>query len=327
MNSLSCPLEGLYGPVNDSDPATILSSCGEINRVNAKNGAVDFVSPQVKGILGYSQTEFVRLLEKDFTETLSGRKDGKRKDFVARCLEDPSPRIYAQTLSLTHKEGGSLWIKEKISPVYDQGEQIRFFIGSMEDVTEQKLLAEGLEEASEEKEILLKEGHHSVKNHLQMMSSLIDLAAGTLKDSEDFKALEPKRKKEMIKETEQLKPPRILLAEDNPVNQKMALRVLKKLGYGADVAANGLEVLQALERQPYDVVLMDVQMPDMDGLEAARKIKERWPQGPKIIAVTAYAIERDMDKCIGVGMDDYISKPIRIDELIKALAQCQLSSS
>jgi PAS domain S-box-containing protein len=114
---------------------------------------------------------------------------------------------------------------------------------------------------------------------------------------------------------------RILLAEDNPVNQKVALQMLRKIGYEADVAANGLEVLQALERQPYDVILMDVQMPEMDGLEAARNIRERWRNGPKIIAITAYALEGDKDRCLNVGMDDYISKPIQMDELQSKLVK------
>jgi PAS domain S-box-containing protein len=114
---------------------------------------------------------------------------------------------------------------------------------------------------------------------------------------------------------------RVLLAEDNPVNQKVALQMLRKIGYEADVAANGLEVLQALERQPYDVILMDVQMPEMDGLEAARKIREKWHGGPKIIAITAYALEGDRDRCLDVGMDDYISKPIQMDELRSKLAK------
>jgi PAS domain S-box-containing protein len=108
---------------------------------------------------------------------------------------------------------------------------------------------------------------------------------------------------------------RILLAEDNPVNQKVTLQMLRKIGYEADVAANGLEVLQALERQPYDIILMDVQMPEMDGLEAAKNIRERWHNGPMIIAITAYALEGDRDRCLDAGMDDYISKPIQLGEL------------
>ncbi len=115
---------------------------------------------------------------------------------------------------------------------------------------------------------------------------------------------------------------RLLLAEDNIVNQKVALRMLRKLGYHADVAANGLEVLRALERQAYDIILMDVQMPEMDGLEAARAIRQL-PQErqPKIIAITAYALEGDREKCLEAGMDDYINKPVKMDELAEVLSR------
>ena len=100
------------------------------------------------------------------------------------------------------------------------------------------------------------------------------------------------------------------------VNQKVTLRMLKKIGYRADVAANGLEVLRALERQSYDIILMDVQMPEMDGLEACRAIRQLpLERQPKIIAITAYALEGDREKCLEAGMDDYISKPVQIGEL------------
>jgi PAS domain S-box-containing protein len=115
---------------------------------------------------------------------------------------------------------------------------------------------------------------------------------------------------------------KLLIAEDNLVNQKVALLMLRKLGIRADVAANGREVLQALERQNYDVVLMDVQMPEMDGFDAAKAIRERWPNGsPHIIAVTAHALEGDRKRCIEAGMDDYISKPVRLEELASALGR------
>ncbi len=113
---------------------------------------------------------------------------------------------------------------------------------------------------------------------------------------------------------------RILLAEDNPVNQKVALLMLKRLGYRADVAANGREVLQALKQQKYDLVLMDVQMPEMDGLEAARVIKDMAVERrPIILAMTAYALEGDREKCLNAGMDGYISKPVQVEELKTAL--------
>jgi signal transduction histidine kinase/ActR/RegA family two-component response regulator len=116
-------------------------------------------------------------------------------------------------------------------------------------------------------------------------------------------------------------PLRILLAEDNLVNQKLALRLLSQMGYRADVAANGIEVIESLERQRYDVVLMDVQMPEMDGLEATRRIVQRWPDGtqPRIIAMTASAMAGDREECIAAGMDDYLTKPIRPAELMRSL--------
>ena len=126
-------------------------------------------------------------------------------------------------------------------------------------------------------------------------------------------------------------PLRILLAEDNTVNQQVALLLLKKFGYRADVVSNGEEVLQALEHADYDVILMDVEMPEMDGLTATRLIRERssrWTS-PWIIAVTAYSMLGDREKCLEIGMNDYISKPIRINELKEALEnatkQCSLS--
>jgi CheY-like chemotaxis protein len=116
-------------------------------------------------------------------------------------------------------------------------------------------------------------------------------------------------------------PLRILLAEDNAVNQKLALRMLERFGYRADVAGNGLEVVQALERQPYDVVLMDVQMPEMDGLESTRQIRGTIAaeKQPRIIAMTANAMQGDREACLSAGMDDYIGKPINVKELSQAL--------
>ncbi len=123
-----------------------------------------------------------------------------------------------------------------------------------------------------------------------------------------------------LSEAKACKDLRILLAEDNLVNQRMALLMLKKLGYKADPVADGQEVLQALERQPYDIILMDVQMPEMDGIEATKEIRRRWPDGgPKIIAVTAHALKGDRERCLESGMDEYISKPVQIGELAKVL--------
>jgi PAS domain S-box-containing protein len=115
-------------------------------------------------------------------------------------------------------------------------------------------------------------------------------------------------------------PLKILIAEDHAVNQKMAQLLLQHLGYCADVANNGLEVLEALDRQPYDVVLMDLQMPKMDGLTTTRQICQKGNR-PKIIAMTANAMQGDREECLAAGMDDYISKPIRLDALTRVLSQ------
>jgi PAS domain S-box-containing protein len=114
-------------------------------------------------------------------------------------------------------------------------------------------------------------------------------------------------------------PLRILLAEDLAVNQKLALRLLEQMGYRADVASNGLEAVESVERQTYDVVLMDVQMPDMDGLDATRAIRKKQLKQPFIIAMTANAMQGDREMCLAAGMDSYISKPIRVAELVAAL--------
>jgi CheY-like chemotaxis protein len=112
----------------------------------------------------------------------------------------------------------------------------------------------------------------------------------------------------------------ILLAEDNGVNQKLALRLLANMGYNADLAKDGLEAIAALEGKPYDVVLMDVQMPELDGLEATRRIRARWPdRSLRIVAMTANAMAGDRDACLAAGMDDYVSKPIHPAELAAAL--------
>ncbi|NNF01475.1 MAG: response regulator, partial [Bacteroidia bacterium] len=115
-------------------------------------------------------------------------------------------------------------------------------------------------------------------------------------------------------------PLKILLAEDNLINQKLAIRILENMGYLVDVAANGLEVIDAMERQSYDLIFMDIQMPEMDGLECTKAIHDKWMpiERPKIVAMTANAMEEDRRICLDAGMDDYISKPIRLNDLQQA---------
>jgi CheY-like chemotaxis protein len=114
---------------------------------------------------------------------------------------------------------------------------------------------------------------------------------------------------------------RLLVAEDNPVNRKLAQAVLRQLGYQPDFAVNGVEAFDRVAFQDYDLVLMDVQMPEMDGLEATRRIRRECPpeRQPRIVAMTAAAFPEDRNRCLDAGMDDYVSKPIDMEELIAAL--------
>jgi len=124
-----------------------------------------------------------------------------------------------------------------------------------------------------------------------------------------------------IAESEERDRIRILLAEDNSVNRKLALRMLEKLGYSADVAVNGAEAVTALEHHKYDLVLMDIQMPELDGWQATREIRRRWPgnEGPRIVALTANAMAEDRQRCFDEGMNDYLTKPLHGEELKRVL--------
>jgi len=118
-----------------------------------------------------------------------------------------------------------------------------------------------------------------------------------------------------------LYPLRLLLAEDNPTNQRLAVLILGRLGYTADVVGNGREALEALEDNIYDLILMDIQMPEMDGLEATAEIRRRWPEAhrPRIVAMTADVLQEEIESCQKAGMDGYVAKPIRVPELVAAL--------
>ena len=114
-------------------------------------------------------------------------------------------------------------------------------------------------------------------------------------------------------------PANILVAEDNLINQVVIRKTLERLGYDSKLVENGCQVLTTLEEQAYDIVLMDVQMPEMDGLEATRQVRERFGKHPFIIAMTANAMQSDREECLAAGMDDYISKPIKLDDLMQKL--------
>jgi len=150
-------------------------------------------------------------------------------------------------------------------------------------------------------------------------SALFDALAGIF--ARNLVTAKPEPVKAMIDpEMARNHPLRILLAEDNAVNQKLALRLLEQMGYRADVASNGLEAVESVERQTYDLILMDVQMPEMDGLDATRAIRKlKLAQQPHIVGLTANAMQGDREMCIAAGMDDYVSKPIRVAELLQAV--------
>ncbi|VVB62906.1 Chemotaxis protein CheY [uncultured archaeon] len=115
---------------------------------------------------------------------------------------------------------------------------------------------------------------------------------------------------------------KVLLAEDDKLNRKVILAMLKHLGYSADTAVNGIEVLAALKRKRYDLILMNVGLPEMDGIEVTRHIRSGFQNGPRIIAVTAYALPGMKQECLRAGMDDFITKPFRVDELDAILRNC-----
>jgi CheY-like chemotaxis protein len=153
----------------------------------------------------------------------------------------------------------------------------------------------------------------------QMYNTLVTVLHGA--SSLPSEPQPPSIKKDMGQEH----PLRILLAEDNTINQKVALRLLDRMGYRADAVSNGAEAVAAIQRQPYDVIFMDVQMPEMDGLEATGLIRMVVPadRQPTIIAMTAAALPEDRDRCIKAGMDSYMSKPFSAQQLADALAGCR----
>jgi PAS domain S-box-containing protein len=152
-------------------------------------------------------------------------------------------------------------------------------------------------------------------------SMLYDSIVGTLLGKKQVPTPQRSSEVQLDPTMSQRHPLRILLAEDNLINQQVATRLLDRMGYRIDIAANGLEVLSSLNRQQYDLVLLDVHMPEMDGLEAAQKICQQWQveERPRLVAMTANAMQGDREMCLQAGMDDYISKPVHVPDLIRAL--------
>jgi CheY-like chemotaxis protein len=158
-----------------------------------------------------------------------------------------------------------------------------------------------------------------VRNHILSQHILKHLTVGDGADSEELTGSQ-----KLSSEFAEKNPLTILIAEDNRVNQKLAMRVLTKLGYDPDIVQNGKEVLEEVSKVKYDLILMDVQMPEMDGLEATRMVRLCLTDQPVIIAMTANAMEGDREACLQAGMDDYISKPVHLEELVIILEKWAL---
>jgi CheY-like chemotaxis protein len=160
-------------------------------------------------------------------------------------------------------------------------------------------------------------------------SQILDAIAGIFQSDEGTpKSKRPVDPAVVVPATVPTRRERILLAEDNIVNQRVALHMLARLGYRADIASNGVEALAAVRRQHYDVILMDVQMPEMDGLESTKTMVKEFPlrkDRPWIIALTANAMQGDRELCLHAGMDDYVSKPLKLTELSSALERARLA--
>ena len=118
-----------------------------------------------------------------------------------------------------------------------------------------------------------------------------------------------------------LVPPRILMAEDNMINQRVGKLILQRAGFNIDLAADGMETLDAHKKQPYDLILMDCQMPIMDGFEASREIRRLVLPQPAIVAVTANALVGERERCLNAGMDDYLSKPFQAEQLVAVVVK------
>ena len=156
--------------------------------------------------------------------------------------------------------------------------------------------------------------------------AFLQVVHNALKQEKAEKSIDIPVKKTLPEDFASRYPFKILVAEDILINQKLILRVLNKLGYTPDLANNGKEVLEKLDAQFYNLIFMDIQMPEMDGLEATRLIRQNYDRQPLIVAMTANAMVEDRDACINAGMDDYISKPIDLTELVALMERTEVKT-
>ena len=160
---------------------------------------------------------------------------------------------------------------------------------------------------------------HAVLTKPARLNHLYTQIIGALKESQVAPNPEQKASAKLPTDFSKRYPMKVLIADDNPINQKLTERIFTKMGYAPVIVSNGVEVLQALEQSPFDLIMMDVQMPEMDGLEATRLVRLRQQSQPIIVAMTANAMQSDREQCLAAGMDDYLSKPIQLDQLVNVV--------
>lgn len=232
-------------------------------------------------------------------------------------------------------DGRPFYLLLNAGPLKNSGDQIIGCVITLSDISECKRVEADLRAARDELELKVQERTAKLSEAKEELETINEKLQEELREHE-------RMNKELLLAKEKAEEASIAKSEflanmsheiRTPMNaiigmtsQKVTLQMLSKLGYRADIAANGIEVLQALERQRYDLILMDVRMPDMDGFEATRIIREEVPavDQPKIVAITAYAMAGDREKCIEAGMDDYISKPVLISDLARILEKYKL---
>lgn len=228
-----------------------------------------------------------------------------------QAFSESDPRIGLETAL---KQDVDILITDYEMPLLNGLELSRKFHIERPDIPIVMLSSAYLDLDEKEKERLFKYYLSKPVKHSQLLNCLGEIFKDAkAKKIEPLEERESENHERLLSDLGEEFPLRILLAEDNAVNQKLAVLTLKKMGYDADIAANGLEVIEALERQEYDLIFMDIQMPEMDGMEATKAVHARYgAERPTIIAMTANAMEGDREKFLSVGMDDYVTKPINL---------------